>query len=458
MTPRLHAPLGLVAIFAIGSCTGPDNELTQADQPDPCDGPTADIATPMISIKLGETATIVGTGTVCAEKGDPIYTWNVDAVPQGSATATSSLDLGKPTEPSVTPDMVGTYVVSLVVSDTAGATSATEYAVIEVSSGNAKPIADCGGNQVAEVDQRVDFDGSASADPEGAALEYRWTLTAVPDCSERLPSDIYNGATAVASIVPDCSGVFLAGLVVSDGENWSEPAYCSVSVAGENDPPIADAGDSATLAPCTDDDFQLDGFGSYDPEGEPLTYSWSVVSAPPGTDDEEYMFNDPTLPNPIFHWTATGEWIFLLQVFDGVQWSAPDIVTLTFVDESLNEPPIANAGDDKSVSVSPECDTSSYTWTCEDCPAKEVKIDGSMSDDPVDGDELDFHWVEVGSSDLDIVAPYSPVTEVVTPTFPATFGTTLTKTWTMELTASDCNAEDTDTMVITYTCTPTYTP
>lgn len=56
------------------------------------------------------------------------------------------------------------------------------------------------------------------------------------------------------------------------------------------------------------------------------------------------------------------------------------------------------------------------------------------------------------------MSPYSPVTEVVTPTMPATFGTTISKSWTMELTASDCGAEDADTMTITYTCTPTYSP
>jgi hypothetical protein len=84
---------------------------------------------------------------------------------------------------------------------------------------NGAPIADCGANMTAEANDRVDLDGSASRDPEGAALEYLWTLASVPDCSALTPGPdtVFNGNTASPSVVPDCEGSFVVSLAVSDG-------------------------------------------------------------------------------------------------------------------------------------------------------------------------------------------------------------------------------------------------
>jgi hypothetical protein len=344
-------------------------------------------------------------------------------------------------------------VVSLSVSDLQGRTAAPVYAVITVSSGNEKPIADCGANMVGEENARIDLDGSASEDPEGEEIEFDWSLASAPDCSALDQDDVFNGDQSTASVVPDCAGVFVMSLVVGDGLNWSEPDYCTVTVNSDNEIPIADAGDSASLSPCTPPDFHLDGYGSYDPDGDSLTYSWSLLSAPSGSGG--YFSSNTDRPDPYFRWDIPGEYLFQLQVCDAASCSAPDVVTYTFVDAEENNAPTANAGDDQTIDVETDCETSAYVFTCEDCDAQSVTLDGSASIDSQDGDELDFFWSE-STGELAIAAPTSPVTAVTTPSFASTYNTVTTRTWTVNLNVNDCSESDVDSVTVTYNCTGTY--
>ncbi len=48
--------------------------------------------------------------------------------------------------------------------------------------------------------------------------------------------------------------------------------------AGDDNPPLADAGDAQTVARGAV--VQLSGAGSSDPENQPLTYTWQIVTKP----------------------------------------------------------------------------------------------------------------------------------------------------------------------------------
>lgn len=419
-----------------GACTAPSVE------------PIAEL-----TVDFGDEAKVEAAVTPCADTDTLTYTWVMESKPVDSDQDTSILENKETATPQWEPDAVGTYVLTLVVTDQDGRISELVYAVVNVVSGNEPPIADCGTNQTGVAGDRVDLDGSASSDPEGAELEYDWTLASAPDCSGLDAADIYNGDKSVSSVVPDCAGTFVVSLVVSDGENFSEPDYCSITVESDNETPIADAGDSSALSPCTPPDYHLDGWGSYDPDGDPLTYQWTLLSAPSGS--AGYFSSDAATADPYFHWDIPGDYTFELQVCDADHCSAPDVVTYTFADESENSPPTANAGDDQTVSQEPDCETSSYVWTCEDCPADSVTIDGTASIDETDGDELDFYWTE-STGEVTIAAPMSPTTEVSLPSFAATYNTAISKSWTVNLTVSDCTESDSDTVTITYTCTGSY--
>lgn len=456
MPHPLRAPIALLLLGTLASCQADPGDKT-GDTAGACTGPSLTTVSEDQSLTLGSMASVEAEGKVC--EGDVSYAWTVESVPVDSQIGTDDLNVSEPPTATFTPDVVGTYVVSVSAEDATGTRSAAEFVVVTVTSGNAAPVADCGANLTGEEDQRVDFDGTGSQDPEGASLTYQWTLSAVPDCSTLTPggNDIFNGNSASPSLVPDCSGVFMVGLAVSDGEQWSEPDFCTVTVTSGNQAPIADAGDSTTLSACTEQNYELDGFGSYDPEGSALTYQWSLLSAPSGSAASDTSFNDATLANPTFRWDVAGAYTFGLQVSDGELSSSPDVVTYTFVEETENHAPVANAGDDVTIDATTECSTASYVFTCDDCEAEEIDLDGSASDDPRDGDDLGFLWSE-STGDLTIASRYSAVTTATTPSFPSEYDVTTTRTWSVDLTVSDCADSDTDSLTVTYTCTGEYSP
>jgi hypothetical protein len=170
---------------------------------------------------------------------------------------------------------------------------------------------------------QIALDGSASSDPDGDTLKYRWRcLTAS------------GGATPVAiDPVPNPSVRLGAGthkieLTVNDGMTDSAPSTVSVTV---NTPPVAKAGDSQNLF---DDgsgarQVKLDGSRSFDPEagkGQTLAYSWTCATATPGA------ASGPT-PSMVF---PVGTHTVFLTVSDGMD-AAQDQMQITVM------PPLSGA-------------------------------------------------------------------------------------------------------------------
>ena len=70
---------------------------------------------------------------------------------------------------------------------------------------------------------------------------------------------------------------------------------------------------------------ELDGSGSSDPEGGPLTYSWSLT-APDGS---TAALSDAAVVNPTFVPDLAGVYVATLLVNDGTGDSEPDTVEIT---------------------------------------------------------------------------------------------------------------------------------
>jgi hypothetical protein len=95
-----------------------------------------------------------------------------------------------------------------------------------------------------------------------------------------------------------------------------------VTVEPANTPPVASAGRDQTVN--FPNIVTLDGSGSYDPDGDPLTYSWVQVGGTP------VQLNGPTTVNPTFS-AGGGSYTFRLTVQDPRGFTDTDEVTISVV-------------------------------------------------------------------------------------------------------------------------------
>ena len=87
---------------------------------------------------------------------------------------------------------------------------------------------------------------------------------------------------------------------------------------------MANAGPDQAVT--TGSTVQLNGAGSSDADGNPLTYAWSFVSKPAGS---AAVLSNPSVVNPTFVADKSGSYVVQLIVNDGLVNSAPDTVTVT---------------------------------------------------------------------------------------------------------------------------------
>jgi RHS repeat-associated protein len=289
------------------------------------------------------------------QDGDPLtYRWSFSSVPAGSLTSLSGPTAAKPT---FTADRPGTYVVQLTVNDGKVDSSPS---IVTITTVNSPPVANAGPDQTVFVGTVVQLNGGGSTDVDGDPLTYRWTLNSVPPGSAAQLSD---PSAVDPSFTADIKGVYVAQLIVNDGHVDSAPD--TVVISTQNSPPVANPGPNQTIQ--AGRTVTLDGSKSSDVDGDPLTFRWSILSRPAGSNA---TLSDPSAVSPTFFADQVGSFVIQLIVNDGSLDSAPATVTIT----TENTPPVANAGPNQSVFV-----------------GTTVQLDGSHSTD-VDGNLLTHKW------------------------------------------------------------------
>jgi len=229
---------------------------------------------------------------------------------------------------------------------------------------NQSPIANAGIDQTVHVGRTVTLDGTGSADPDGnTPLTYAWTLLSKPNGSN---AALTNALSSMPSFVTDAAGDYIFSLVVTDSLGVpSTPAQVKVSTTNSN--PVADAGpDQAVTAIGTV--VHLNGSTSYDPDGDTISYNWTLSQLPLGS---AASLSNPSAANPTFTADVHGEYTATLMVTDQFgAVSSVDSVMISFT----NVKPIANAGGNQAGSV-----------------GQVIQLNSNGSSD-ANGDSLSYSW------------------------------------------------------------------
>jgi K319L-like, PKD domain len=283
------------------------------------------------------------------------------------------------------------------------------------------PVANAGPDQTVFPGDLVTLDGTASSDPDGEALTYNWTAPAGITLSD--PTSPTPTFTA-----PDVDADTALTFTLEVCDSADPDVKCSdpddtvvITVNLLDGHPMANAGpDQTVLGGAL---VTLDGTGSSDPTGHPLTYAWTQVSGPSVT------LSDPTSATPTFTapiFTATLE--FQLEVCNPLPFCDTDtvVITVLHVDDNM---PIANAGPDQTVN---EGDL--------------VTLDGTGSSDP-DGEALTFAWTQTGGPAVTLSDPTSPTPTFTVPQISA--DTSLTFLLEVCDEPNPLSLCDTDTVVVT---------
>jgi len=448
--------------LALGACGTDKNSATDDSSgsggsggtPEQNHRPVADAGSDITQDTLAAVE-LDGRGSTDPDGDTLTFTWSFDRVPDDSAIlsreAPFSENYSTETTTTFRPDVVGTYIVKLVVKDTDGKESRPDYAVITITDAGT-PIADAGADQEGSVGATFTLDGTHSYDPSGASLTYKWSLDTVPDGST---ASLADATAATTTFTGDAAGLYIATLIVKNGSTKSDPDSAVILVSSPStSAPIADAGEDKTAQDCMK--TTLDGSGSYDPDSSgTLTYLWSIQSKPSNSDAKDSTsFSDRTAESPTFYADQSGTYVLSVTVFDGDSWATPDTMTLTVTDRTFNSEPAVEAGTATTYDGGyAECAEEGYGYDCDSCADMTITLGSDASVSDGDADPYTLGWTVVSGKATITDAESLTTTATLEDAAPTEPDACESNEYVFQLSATDCPGETaTDTVTITISC------
>ncbi|HUP00722.1 MAG TPA: PKD domain-containing protein [Gemmatimonadota bacterium] len=261
--------------------------------------PTAD-AGPDRTVSLGVAVEVIGIGTDPA--GGPVtLDWSLIDRPAGSA---ASLAQSAAEKAVFTPDVSGAYLLRLTVTNSNGTPVADEVTITAVQAAAGAPIAEAGDDRRVAHGIVVTLDGSASTGD--APLSFAWRFLSFP--SSRPP--LLNATTTTPSFAAQTGGTHVVELTVTN-DHGSGTDTVTITVNSLPIPHLSAPGGVLAGAQVTLID------GSTDPDGDPLTASWTLTS-PAGS--AATLIEEPG--RATFRTDVTGFYDVDLTVSDGLNSAA----------------------------------------------------------------------------------------------------------------------------------------
>ncbi len=366
-------------------------------------------AGPNKSIQVGTVVHLDGSHSTDVDGDTLVYSWSILSAPSGSTAALSDPHAVQPT---FTADLLGNYVIQLVVND---GTANGQPATVTISTNDVPPVANAGPNQTVTVGTLVTLNGTGSADSDGHPLTFSWSLLTKPAGSV---AALISPNSSQPTFQADLPGDYVVQLMVNDGFLNSVPA--NVTISTNDVPPVANPGPNQTVSAGAT--VQLDGTGSTDSVNHPLTYKWSNLSQPNGG---TAALSSTTAAKPTFVANAAGLYVIQLIVNDGYVDSQP--ATMTVTANSTNQPPVVNAGPNQTTSL----------------PTNFVTLNGTATDDGLPNGTLLIQWSQVsGPGSVTFSSPNQAATQANLP---------VVGTYVLQLSANDSQYTSTSRATVVLT-------
>jgi hypothetical protein len=319
--------VGFLVCLTIAGCGGGGGG-SDGDSGTPVTNPTpvtnsAPVANagPDQNVATGTTVILNGSGSSDADSNLLTYFWSFTSRPAGS---TATLSNATAVNPTFTAGVDGSYVLSLIVRD-GTVDSAADTVTVFAATDNSAPVANAGSDQNVITGSTVTLNGSGSSDANGDSLTFAWSFVSRPAGST---ATLSNAAIVNPTFTADVAGNYVLSLIVRDGTVDSAADSMTVNAvpAAANSPPVANAGPDDYVI--TGNPVTLDGSGSSDANGDPLTYAWSFVSRPPGSNA---ALSNATTVSPTFTADIEGNYVLRLIVDDGTESSTEDTVQINSI-------------------------------------------------------------------------------------------------------------------------------
>jgi len=236
----------------------------------------------------------------------------------------------------------------------------------EYQTGVIYPVANAGADTSTQLPtDSIRLNGTASYNPGGGVLTYKWTQVSGPSAAVFLADNIVT--PVLKNLV---AGTYQLKLTVTNDQGHSNEDIVALLVKPKPVfPPVANAGGTTTIT-LPVNSAALNGAASSNPAGGVLKYLWTKNAGP-----ASYSITGDTTAAPTVGNLTEGTYQFKLTVTNADGLSSTDIATVQVLPAPV---PVANAGADVNLVL----------------PANSSTLNGSASTTPAGG-ALTYAWTKV---------------------------------------------------------------
>ncbi|MEJ0083041.1 MAG: PKD domain-containing protein [Puia sp.] len=331
------------------------------------------------------TVSLTGTGTD-ADGTIASYAWTKSSGPAGGTITTPAT-----ATTNITGLLQGVYIFTCTVTDNQGA-QATDNVQITVNAATAPanqlPVANAGSDQTIQLPTSTVSLTGTGTDADGTIASYSWTKLSGPAIGT-----MSTPSAASTNITGLVQGIYVFTLTVTDNQGGKTSDNIQVTVNAAvpaNKPPVANAGADFNIT-LPVNSVNLSGTASTDPDGSIATYLWTKLSGP-----AQFTIGNSGSASTTASNLAAGVYLIQLKVTDNQGAISQDTVKIIVNAAPVNQPPVANAGADMSITL----------------PLTTANLNGASSSDP-DGTISIYNWTQVsGPSQSSITSPANSSTDV----------------------------------------------